>query len=260
MLTLTLQHSLDHRHHPTPGTLAAAALFGLTLDPHTTTELIPPTPITLRPGQVVFLTGTSGGGKSTTLHTIRDAIDQQPDPAQHPRILTLDHQTALPDAPLIEGFGDLSDEGDPAQVPADDTTRPAHPASAIAGPLRWLSWAGLGDAHLMLRKPGELSEGQRHRLALARIFAEADRVLADDTDAWPIVIADEFLTPLDRTTAKAVAAATARWARAAGATLLAATAHDDLLEALSPDLLLDFSPEGLTVSQHEFNHEKGGGT
>lgn len=257
MLTLTLQHTLQHRHDPTPGTLAAAALFGLTLQPYTTTELIPATPITLRPAQVVFLTGTSGGGKSTALRTIRDALGQHPDPTKHHHILTLDHETPLPELPLIEGFGDLSVGHDSADVFPDD---PASPAAAITGPLRWLSWAGLGDAHLMLRKPRELSEGQRHRFGLARLFAEAERTVTDDTEAWPIVIADEFLTPLDRTTARAVAAATARWARAAGATLLAATAHDDLIEALGPDLLLDFSPDGLTVSERDFKAGEGGGT
>jgi len=239
MPTVHLQHDLIHTPVITPRTLAAASLFGVSLDTPTTTALIPPISLSLTPNQVVFLTGTSGGGKSTLLRLITHALHDQPATVR----LSFDPHEPLPDAALVDGFADLlADDASWSRKCDTDIAG----LGALAGPLRWLGLAGLSDAWLILRRPGELSEGQRHRYRLARLIARVERLPREP--ALVVVLADEFLTPLDRITAAAVASATARWARQAGICFIAATAHDDLLEALQPDVLIDATPSGITVS------------
>jgi hypothetical protein len=117
--------------------------------------------------------------------------------------------------------------------------------------------AGLGDAFVMLRCPCQLSDGQRYRLRLAQTIAlaehgegepagNADAGAAAVTGQAPlpgagvgaIVIADEFGATLDRLTAKNIARSMRRWTHRTGHTLVCATTHDDLLEALDPDVLV----------------------
>ena len=88
------------------------------------------------------------------------------------------------------------------------------------------SIAGLSDAYLYIRKPVELSDGQRYRFRLAKL-------LEQNTDVW---VADEFGAVLDRTTAKIVAWNMAKAARANGKTLIVATTHGDLVDELAPSL------------------------
>ena len=77
----------------------------------------------------------------------------------------------------------------------------------------------------MIRTPRELSEGQRHRLALAHAVASRGPVLID-----------EFASTLDRLTAMGLCISLARWARSCGRSVVGATAHDDVVEWLRPDI------------------------
>jgi hypothetical protein len=96
----------------------------------------------------------------------------------------------------------------------------------MADAIRLLSVAGLSDAYLYIRKPSELSDGQRYRFRLAKL-------IEGDADVW---VADEFGAVLDRVTAKIVAWNLAKVARAHGKTLIVATTHTDLREELAPSL------------------------
>ena len=51
-----------------------AAMFGLGVDRERRVEVIPPTSLTLKPGQVTFVTGASGSGKSTLLRLVAGAL------------------------------------------------------------------------------------------------------------------------------------------------------------------------------------------
>jgi ABC-type ATPase with predicted acetyltransferase domain len=99
---------------------------------------------------------------------------------------------------------------------------------SMAEAIELLSRAGINDAYLSVRKPAELSDGQRYRLRLAKL-------MMTKADVW---VADEFGAILDRTTARAVAFNTAKLARAKGVTLMVATTHTDLIEELGPDLIV----------------------
>jgi hypothetical protein len=120
---------------------------------------------------------------------------------------------------------------------------PGRTADALAA----LARAGLADARLLARTPNELSEGERARFHIALHLAHAT---PGDT-----IILDEFLSTLDRATARNVALALRRWMDTAGTArglrLVVATAHDDVLDWLAPQVLLvrDLArPRGVLVS------------
>jgi len=85
----------------------------------------------------------------------------------------------------------------------------------------------------MLRKPSELSDGQRYRLRLAQTIDLAQR-----ESSGAVILADEFAATLDRQTAQVIARNVRRWTSKTAHTFVAATTHDDLLEALEPDVLV----------------------
>jgi len=207
---LQVQCALRTAVDPTPRVCQIAAMFGLGIDSTRTLDLIAPTTLTLTPGQVVFITGASGGGKSTLLRLIREQLDTH----DHAQVIDFDQINTSHDAALVDTFTD----------PLPDA-------------VRWLSLAGLNDAFVMLRKPRELSDGQRYRFRLAHAMAQAERGEA----AWSVVLADEFTSTLDRQTARIIARNMRKWVSRSparrGVCFIAATTHDDLLESLEPDLL-----------------------
>ena len=79
---------------------------------------------------------------------------------------------------------------------------------------------------LAIRRPEELSDGQRYRLRLAKL-------MESNADVW---VADEFGAVLDRETAKVVSYNAQKLARARGVTLMVATTHTDLVEELAPSI------------------------
>jgi len=244
---LELAHTVTTHTDPTPRVMEVAGMFGLGVDREKTIELIPPTPLTLWPGQVVFITGASGGGKTTMLRLIREAIEGASCKASH----------GVPPSGQAMGIG-LSEikkseavslpgviDFDAVVVPGgcalvDGFDEPGAEAMALKDVLHWLNLAGLNDAFVMLRDPSELSAGQRYRLKLAHAMASAQRRSAP----WSVVLADEFGAALDRMTAQAVARGVRKWATREGMCVVIATTHDDLLEALYPDVLIEKGPAG----------------
>lgn len=148
-------------------------------------------------GEVIYITGQSGSGKSLLLRELARQLSETKTVAR------LDDVELDPDLPIIEQVGKTFSEG-----------------------LQFLGRAGVSDAYLYVRKPGELSDGQRYRVKLAILLA----------NGWDVWVADEFGAVLDRETAKVVAFNMSRAARAAGATLIVATTHTDLAADLNPSI------------------------
>ncbi|MEM7628732.1 MAG: GNAT family N-acetyltransferase [Planctomycetota bacterium] len=128
---------------------------------------------------------------------------------------------------------------DPAPLAAE-RTRPVIECvgqGSVDERLGRLARAGLSEAALLARTPAELSEGERHRLALARAMACAAQP-AGTRRAWLVI--DECCSVLDRATAQGVAHTLARWVRsdAGEIRLLAAGAHEDLPRLLGPDCVV----------------------
>ncbi|MFU9046334.1 ATP-binding cassette domain-containing protein [Acinetobacter tibetensis] len=156
--------------------------------------------IEIREGDVVYITGQSGSGKSTVLRELSSLMT-----AEGKTVADID-KVELLDAPLIDQIGTSTKEA-----------------------LTLLSVAGLNDAYLFIRKPSELSDGQRYRFRLAKLIESGAQV-------W---IADEFLAVLDRTTAKVIAFNLQKVARSVGATVLVATTHSDMVKDLAPTVTID---------------------
>lgn len=148
-------------------------------------------------GDVVYITGQSGSGKSLLL---RDLAEQM---CAGGLVVADLNRIECPEKPVIEIVGKSTTEA----------------ANLLAA-------AGISDAWIYIRKPSELSDGQRYRLKLAML-------LGSGADVW---VADEFGAVLDRVTAKCVAFNMQKVARATGTTLIVATTHTDLKDELGPSL------------------------
>lgn len=192
-------------------------MFGLGIDETRSMTLIPPTAIDLLPGHVVFITGPSGSGKSTVLRLICDALAHQP----QARAICFDHLPRLPEQPLIDSLATL--------------------CPSLERALHLLSIAGLADAFVMLRSPSQLSDGQCYRFRLAQTMATVE---TGPPVVFHVILADEFGATLDRFTAAVIARNVRKWTRRLAdssrqACFVAATSHDDLLEPLEPDVLIE---------------------
>jgi len=216
-LKLTVELRRPTAVRPTPTVCRVASMFGLGVDEDRTLTIVPSTDLTLRAGQIVYLTGVSGGGKSSLLHLIRRCAAEQ-----GATVIDLDDALPAGDASLVD-------------LLVDRFALPLHEALSL------LSLAGLADAFVMLRSPGELSDGQRFRFRFACAMAGVSR-----TPGFGVLVADEFASTLDRRTAATVAGNVQRWSRRCDAgrraCLVLATAHDDLLDALQPDMIIDKGP------------------
>ncbi len=199
---------------PSETMLRVAEMFGIGVDESYEVTLYDGLRLDVRPGDVVFVTGPSGGGKSVLVRRLEEAI----------------RAAAGPGARVV----DLAAIDLPAGRPVIDLMR-----KPLERALRVLSLAGLADAFSLLRTAAELSDGQRYRLRLARavdaLLAEAD---GPPPPEWRVLVADEFCSTLDRLCARAVAYRARRLASTEGVTVLAASAHDDLVEDLAPDVLV----------------------
>ena len=87
----------------------------------------------------------------------------------------------------------------------------------------------------MLNVPANLSEGQKYRFRLACALASGRK----------FIFADEFCSNLDRITAGVIAYNVRRFAKHNGVTFFLASAHEDILADLQPDVLVvkNFSGE-----------------
>ena len=94
--------------------------------------------------------------------------------------------------------------------------------------LKLLSLVGLGDSTLFISKYHELSDSQQYR---AKLYS----LLLNDNE---YLILDEFLSTLDRKTAKAVAYMFQKAIRKLNKKLIVITAHEDLRDYLQADLII----------------------
>lgn len=175
--------------------------------------------LSLKAGQIALLTGPSGSGKTTLLSHLRARL-RAPNTQSIPQPSTIISVTPPPIYRWNVAAIDL--------IPV-----------SLDRALRLLSLVGLADALLLGRTYSELSGGERARLDLARAFARVPR----HAHTW--LLADEFLTPLDRPTASAIAHSIRRAipTHFPNLRLIAATAHTDLTPHLHPDLQVTTRPD-----------------
>ncbi len=154
--------------------------------------------IKLRAGDVCYITGASGSGKSVLLNELYE----------------------LWDAGERLRLGDIAIETDKSLVDCIDGN--------LFESLSVLSKAGLSDVFSILNQPDRLSEGQRYRYRLARALISGAKV----------IFADEFCSNLDRITAAVIAHNIRRFARRSRRTFILASSPADLLCDLLPDVVV----------------------
>lgn len=147
------------------------------------------------PGKIILFSGSSGTGKSSLLRAAARRIRGAARLDESPRGRSA----------LIDTLG-------------QDVREAVH----------LLSLCGLAEAHLMLRSPRELSDGQRYRYGIARCLAEQANT----------VIADEWCAKLDRVTARVISRNVRKLADRRGVGFLLATAHEDIIRDLQPDTIV----------------------
>jgi uncharacterized protein len=197
--TFTVSRSFTTSVQRTPRVMEVAEAFGLGLSDKEFV-VFDGLEMDVRPADVVYITGQSGSGKSLLL---RDLAQQM----RNAGLVVADlNEIVLEEKPVVELLGKTTSDA-----------------------LELLSRAGISDAWIYIRKPSELSDGQRYRLKLAM-------VLASDADVW---IADEFGAVLDRMTAKVVAFNMAKVSRREGKIFMVATTHSDMIDELAPDVYVE---------------------
>lgn len=198
----------------------AAAMLGYTPESSAPPAGPPTLALTLPPASVTLLAGPSGSGKSTLLHAAAHAAK-----SAGWRVINASKIT-LPDKPAINLVG----------ADAPDA-------------LRQLAHAGLAEARCLIRRPRELSDGQRTRLTLAIALDRAH--IAAQKGAPTLLVVDEFTALLDRATAANVARSFARAVRQSlGVRAMVATCRDELVRSLAPEQTVRFSLAGDIELEH----------
>lgn len=152
-------------------------------------------------GEILFITGASGAGKSMLLRAL---YEQAP---AHERL----QADAIPledDASAIDCVGT---HGAPLHMR-----------------LEAINKAGLSDVFCMLRAPAQLSIGQQARYRLAKALAGGPR----------LIFIDEFTASMDRITALAAAHHLRKAATRSGKTFIIASCHEDIIDELRPDTMI----------------------
>jgi ABC-type ATPase with predicted acetyltransferase domain len=195
---------------------------------------MPMADVELRGGRVVLVTGASGSGKSTLLARLGRTFRGR---RGRGAWVEFDRVRVPADVRVVDAMAEAMGGGD------DD--------ASIVAALEALSRVGLGEVWSYLRRPGELSEGQRWRLRLALALERTpSKKVAPARDPVDVLAADEFAAPLDRVTAMVVARALRRAADARpNLCAVVATSHDDLLGALDPDVVVRCDFDSVTVQE-----------
>jgi energy-coupling factor transporter ATP-binding protein EcfA2/GNAT superfamily N-acetyltransferase len=203
-LTLKCHVEFSTRAEVTERTLAVCEAFGLGVDEAKRFVVFDDFSIEFRRGDLIYVTGDSGGGKTSLLKAFENFFGEE--------AMALSDLQVDPEETLVEGVG-----------------------KDVKEAIEILSLCGLNDAFLFLRRFKELSDGQKYRYKLAKLVDRKDKAV------W---LVDEFCASLDRVMARVVAYLFQKVSRKLGKTVVVATAHGDLLEDFQPDVVVRKGFEG----------------
>jgi ABC-type ATPase with predicted acetyltransferase domain len=211
-LTLKCHVEFSTKAEVTERTLAVCEAFGLGVDETKRFVVFDNFVLEFRIGDLVYVTGDSGGGKTLLLKAFKDYFGDE--------AVELSDLQVDPEETLIEGVG-----------------------KDVKEAIEILSLCGLNDAFLFLRRFKELSDGQKYRYKLAKL------VNCPEKAVW---VVDEFCASLDRIMARVVAYLFQKVARKLGKTVIVATTHDDLIGDFQPDIVVRKGFEGdVEVARNE---------
>lgn len=98
-----------------------------------------------------------------------------------------------------------------------------------------LSGVGLSSVPIWLRKPNQLSNGEKARLDVCKSIYDASE------NGENIVFIDEFTSVVNRDAAKSMSFALQRYARQNGMRLVIASCHFDIIDWLQPDYIFNLN-------------------
>ncbi len=176
--------------------------------------------MTLKPGVLAVVTGPSGAGKSSILQAMADKLGD------------------------VTWAGRETFPGDRAVVDCIAPRRPLGEALEI------LTACGLGEPRLWVRRFADLSDGEQFRAGLARTIGKS--ISRGSSHA---ILCDEFTAMLHRRLARSIAHNLRKLVTRTGLIFVAATAHEDILADLRPDIVIRLNRGGPKV---ESNALRGG--
>lgn len=207
----------DRHNHITENAIAVMRMFGLTKDSLYKTRFECKCDIEIDSGDIVYITGPSGSGKTVILKELEKGICQQKQ--INLSGITLPNNKAVIDCIEVN----------------------------LPTALKCFSTAGLADCPALLNTPANLSEGQQWRFKLALALASNK----------PFIFADEFGSLLDRITAACVSHSIRKFADRHKVTFILASAHQDILLDLSPDVIVTRNiSNGTNVTYKRTNRRK----
>ncbi|MBN1973481.1 MAG: ATP-binding cassette domain-containing protein [Sedimentisphaerales bacterium] len=206
MTTFTLKKTFSWDGIITEKVTDVCRMFGLTIDRLKDQTKTHSCSLDIKPGDVVYITGPSGSGKSVLLHELENAIEQQ-DRVNISQI----------ELPVDKAVIDCINDG-------------------LLASLQLLSTAGLSDCFCIIKKAANLSDGEKFRFRMAMAMAQNRKY----------IIADEFSSELDRITACAISYNIRKFAKRTGTIFMLASSHRDLLADLAPDIIVLIESSGPT--------------
>ena len=189
-------------------------VFGVDVE-HAFSTILTNFSLEIEPGDVVLITGASGSGKSTIirlltskLSSLKKEMEITGKIVKNIRDVAILNTNWDNSRPLIE------------QVKEDRNIKEA---------IEILNSVGLSEAHLYIKRPDQISDGQRYRFAVAKLCDSGK----------PIWIADEFVSTLNPEMAAIVAKGLRKVAYKNGATLILAAPHiHNFIGSLLPNKLI----------------------
>lgn len=198
MTTYDISRSFKWRGTISEKVSSVCRMFGVTIDRLIERRVTHQCRLEIETGDIVYLTGPSGGGKSVLLGELEKSIRST-------------NRINLADI----------------ELPNDRALIDCMDGSLLDG-LRRLSTAGLSDCFCILNQPSNLSAGEKYRFRLAMALAAGKQ----------FVFADEFCSELDRITAAVISSRLQTFAKRTGTIFILASSHQDILPDLEPDVLV----------------------
>jgi ABC-type ATPase with predicted acetyltransferase domain len=206
MATYSISKSFPWKGKITERVTTVCKMFGLTIKRLTEHNPVYRCRLEIEPGDIVYITGASGAGKSVLLSELQKQFRAE-------ESINLADIELPDDKTVIDCL--YRDE----LLSADVTT--------LTG-LQILSTAGLSDCFCILNQPSNLSDGEKYRFRLAMAMAAGKK----------FIFADEFCSELDRITAASVSHKIRKFADKTGTGFILASSHCDTLLDLAPDVLV----------------------
>ncbi len=197
-------------------TACAGRLFGLSRDQLQKRVTSYFAEISIHPGDIIFITGASGSGKSIVLNELQKSV---------PANKSVNIDTLV--------------------IPADMSVIDCIDASTLDS-LSILASAGLAETFCILNNFDNLSEGEKYRFKLALAISKKK----------PYIFADEFCSNLDRITASVISWRIRRLAGKSKTAFILASSHEDILLDLQPDCIVNIDLTGKIEVNYRENRKK----